>query len=66
MPIDHPPQICRTMDVTPGREFIIEVEVDQVKQSRRFVAPAGVTHLTVCLNRGGKGLRALPTPRERS
>jgi len=54
------------MEVTPGREFVIEVEVDQVKQFRRFVVPAGVTHLTVCLNRGGKGLRALPTPRERS
>jgi len=66
MSIDHPPQICRTMEVTPGREFMIEVEVDQAKQVRRFVVPAGVTHLTVCLNRGRGGLRALPTPRERS
>jgi hypothetical protein len=54
------------MEVTPGREFMIEVEVDQAKQLRRFVVPAGVTHLTVCLNRGRGGLRALPTTRERS
>ena len=59
MPIDQPPQICRTMEVTPGRDMVIEVEVDEAKQYRRFVVPAGVRHLTVCLNRGGRGSRAL-------
>lgn len=58
MPIDQPPQICRTMEVTPGRDMVIEVEVDEAKQFRGFVVPAGVRHLTVCLNRGG-GSRAL-------
>jgi hypothetical protein len=54
MPIDHSPQICRTVDVTPGRAYVIEVEVDQAKQLRSFVVPAGVTHLAVCINhRGG-------------
>jgi hypothetical protein len=35
MPIDQPPQICRTMEVTPGRDMVIEVEVDEAKQFRR-------------------------------
>ena len=59
MPIDQPPQICRTMEVTPSRDMVIEVEVDEAKQFRRFVVPAGVRHLTVCLTRGGRGSRAL-------
>jgi hypothetical protein len=54
MPIDAPPQICRTMEVTPGRDYLIEVEVDGEQQVRRFVVPAGVKHLTVCLNRVGR------------
>jgi len=59
MPIDQPLQICRTMEVTSGQQLVIEVEVDDAKQLRSFVVPAGVRHLTVCLNRakGGVTLR---------
>jgi hypothetical protein len=46
------------MEVTPGREFTIEVEVDGTKHLRPFVVPAGVTHLTVCLNHGRRELKA--------
>ena len=59
MPIDQPPQICRTMEVTPGQQLVIEVEVGDAKQLRSLVVPTGVRHLTVCLNRakGGVTLR---------
>jgi hypothetical protein len=59
MPIDQPPQICRTMEVKPGQQLVIEVEVGDAKQLRSFVVPVGVRHLTVCLNRakGGVTLR---------
>jgi hypothetical protein len=50
MPVDHPPQICRTMEVTPGRAYTIEVEANEAKQLRSFVAPTGVTHLTLCVS----------------
>jgi hypothetical protein len=40
------------MEVTPGQQLVIEVEVDETKQLRSFAVPAGVRHLTVCLNRG--------------
>ena len=56
MPIDHPPQICRTMEVTPGQQLVIEVEVGEAKQLRGFAVPAGVRHLTVCLNRAKDGV----------
>jgi hypothetical protein len=59
MPIDQPPQICRAMEVTPGCDLTIEGEVDGAKQFRRFVVPAGVRHLTVCLKHGARGSRAL-------
>jgi hypothetical protein len=39
MPIDQPPQICRTMEVTPGRDLTVEVEVDGAKQFRRLSCP---------------------------
>jgi hypothetical protein len=46
------------MEVTHGREFMIEVEVDGTKHLRPFVVPAGVMHLTVCLNHGRRELKA--------
>jgi hypothetical protein len=52
MPFDQPPQICRTMEVTPGQQRVIEGVVDDSKLLRSFAVPAGVRHLSVCLNRG--------------
>jgi hypothetical protein len=51
------------MEVTPGQQLVIEVEVGETKQLRSFAVPVGVRHLTVCLNRASGQVKVRETAR---